>query len=67
VRRSDRSHATALSCEVTVVKAATADYSDKEMLAALNINIPNDASAVTDRRFDRGSGQLPRERDTPPQ
>ena len=33
-----------LGYEVTVVKDATADYSDKEMLAALEINIPNYAS-----------------------
>ena len=35
-----------LGYEVTVVKDATADYSDKEMHAALDINIPNYASAV---------------------
>jgi ureidoacrylate peracid hydrolase len=29
-----------------VVKDATADYSDEEMHAALDINIPNYASAV---------------------
>jgi ureidoacrylate peracid hydrolase len=29
-----------------MVKDATADYSDEEMPAALNINIPNYASAV---------------------
>jgi nicotinamidase-related amidase len=32
--------------EVTVVKDATADYSDKEMDAALEVNIPNYANAV---------------------
>jgi hypothetical protein len=32
--------------EVTVVKDATADYSDEEMPAALEINIPNYASAI---------------------
>jgi len=32
--------------EVTVVKDATADYSDEEMHAALDINIPNYANAV---------------------
>jgi ureidoacrylate peracid hydrolase len=32
--------------EVTVVKDATADYSDKEMQAALDINLPNYASAI---------------------
>jgi ureidoacrylate peracid hydrolase len=35
-----------LGYEVTVVKDATADYSHKEMRAALNINIPNYASAI---------------------
>ena len=32
--------------EVTVVKEATASYSDKEMHAALDVNIPNYASAI---------------------
>jgi ureidoacrylate peracid hydrolase len=35
-----------LGYEVTVVKDATASYSDEEMHAALDINIPNDASAM---------------------
>jgi nicotinamidase-related amidase len=35
-----------LGYEVTMVKDATADYSDKEMRAALEVNIPNYASAV---------------------
>jgi ureidoacrylate peracid hydrolase len=35
-----------LGYEVTVVKDATADYSDDEMHAALEVNIPNYASAV---------------------
>jgi ureidoacrylate peracid hydrolase len=35
-----------LGYEVTVVKDATADYSDKEMHAALDINIPNYASTI---------------------
>jgi ureidoacrylate peracid hydrolase len=35
-----------LGYEVTVVKDATADYSDQEMHAALEINMPNYASAV---------------------
>ena len=35
-----------LGYEVTMVKDATADYSDKEMDAALNVNIPNYASAI---------------------
>jgi len=32
--------------EVTVVKDATADYSDEMMHAALDINMPNYASAI---------------------
>jgi ureidoacrylate peracid hydrolase len=32
--------------EVTLVKDATADYSHEEMHAALDINIPNYASAI---------------------
>ena len=35
-----------LGYEVTVVKDAAADYSDEEMHAALDINIPNYASAI---------------------
>jgi ureidoacrylate peracid hydrolase len=35
-----------LGYEVTVVKDATADYSDEEMHAALDVNIPNYASAM---------------------
>ena len=35
-----------LGYEVTVVKDATADYSDEEMHAALDINLPNYASAI---------------------
>jgi nicotinamidase-related amidase len=35
-----------LGYEVTVVKDATASYSDEEMHAALDINIPNYASAI---------------------
>ena len=35
-----------LGYEVTLVKDATADYSDEEMHAALDINIPNYASAI---------------------
>jgi ureidoacrylate peracid hydrolase len=31
---------------MTVVRDATADYSDEQMHAALDINIPNYASAV---------------------
>ena len=39
-------YAAELGYEVTVVKDATADYSDKEMHAALDINLPNYASAI---------------------
>ena len=35
-----------LGYEVTVVRDATADYSDREMHAALDVNIPNYASAI---------------------
>ena len=35
-----------LGYEVTMVKDATADYSDEEMHAALDINLPNYASAI---------------------
>lgn len=35
-----------LGNEVTMVRDATADYSDEEMHAALDINIPNYASAI---------------------
>jgi len=35
-----------LGYEVTVVKDATADYSDEMMRAALDINIPNYASSL---------------------
>jgi nicotinamidase-related amidase len=39
-------YAAELGYEVTVVKDATADYSDEEMHAALDINIPNYANAI---------------------
>ncbi len=39
-------YAAELGYEVTLVKDATADYSDEEMHAALDINIPNYASAI---------------------
>src|ERR1700691_718264 len=39
-------YAAELGYEATVVKDATASYSDKEMRAALEINIPNYATAV---------------------
>ncbi len=35
-----------LGYEVTVVRDATADYSDEEMHAALDVNLPNYASAI---------------------
>src|SRR5215471_7559967 len=46
LHRGDRSLCGELGYEVTVVKDATADYSDKEMRAALDVNIPNYASAI---------------------
>ena len=39
-------YAAELGYEVTAVKDATADYSDEMMHAALNINMPNYASAI---------------------
>jgi isochorismate hydrolase len=39
-------YAAALGYEVTVVKDATADYSDVEMHAALEVNLPNYANAI---------------------
>jgi nicotinamidase-related amidase len=39
-------YAAELGYEVTMIKDATADYSDEEMHAALDVNIPNYASAV---------------------
>ena len=39
-------YAAELGYEVTVVKDATATYSDEEMHAALEVNIPNYASAI---------------------
>jgi ureidoacrylate peracid hydrolase len=39
-------YAAELGYEVTMVKDATADYSNEEMHAALDLNIPNYASAV---------------------
>ena len=39
-------YAAELGYDVTVVKDATADYSNEMMHAALDINIPNYASAV---------------------
>jgi ureidoacrylate peracid hydrolase len=39
-------YAAELGYEVTMVKDATASYSDKEMHAALEVNLPNYASAI---------------------
>jgi ureidoacrylate peracid hydrolase len=39
-------YAAELGYEVTLVKDATADYSDEAMHAALDVNIPNYASAI---------------------
>jgi nicotinamidase-related amidase len=39
-------YASELGYEVTMVKDATADYADEEMHAALDVNIPNYASAI---------------------
>ena len=39
-------YAAELGYEVTVVKDATADYSEDEMHAALDVNLPNYASAM---------------------
>jgi len=35
-----------LGYEVTMIKDATADYSDREMHAALEVNIPNYVNAI---------------------
>jgi ureidoacrylate peracid hydrolase len=39
-------YAIELGYQVTMVKDATADYSDAEMHAALEVNIPNYATAI---------------------
>jgi ureidoacrylate peracid hydrolase len=39
-------YAAELGYEVTMVKDATADYSNEEMHAALDVNIPNYAGAI---------------------
>src|SRR5215471_8409537 len=39
-------YAMELGYEVTTVRDATADYSDREMRAALDVNLPNYASAI---------------------
>jgi nicotinamidase-related amidase len=43
-------YAAGLGYEGTMVKDATADYSDVEMHAALNVNISNYASAIVTTR-----------------
>ena len=43
-------YAAELGYEVTVVKDATANYSDEMMHAALDINMPNYASAIVETR-----------------
>ena len=40
-------YAAELGYEVIIVKDATADYSDEEMHAALDVNIPDYASAIS--------------------
>src|ERR1700745_2097042 len=55
-------YAAELGYEVTVVKDATADYSDQEMHAALDVTIPNYASSIltTDEIVDSiSSAQTP--------
>ena len=44
--KSTRGHAAELGYEVTVVKDATADYSEEMMRAAFDINLPNYANAI---------------------
>jgi nicotinamidase-related amidase len=39
-------YAAELGYEVTVIRDAVADYSDREMYAALDVNIPNYATAI---------------------
>jgi ureidoacrylate peracid hydrolase len=39
-------YAVELGYEVTMVRDATADYSDREMQAALDVNLPSYASAI---------------------
>jgi nicotinamidase-related amidase len=56
-------YAAELGYEVTVVKDAIADYSNTEMHAALEVNIPNYASAIvtTDEIVDAISSLQPSE------
>ena len=51
-------YAAELGYDVTVVRDATADYSDEMMHAALDINIPNYASAVVTTKEILGSISL---------
>ena len=46
VQKATVRYAAELGHEVTMVKDATADYSDVEMHAALEVNLPNYASAI---------------------
>ena len=46
MRRIDVRYAAELGYDVTVVKDATASYSDEHMHAALGVNIPNYASSI---------------------
>src|SRR5262249_27338146 len=46
VKRDDRGEAMNRKINVTMVRDATADYSDEAMHAALDVNIPNYANAV---------------------
>ena len=39
-------YAAELGYDVTLIKDATADYSDEDMHAALDVNLPNYASAI---------------------
>jgi nicotinamidase-related amidase len=48
-------YAAELGYDVTVVKDATADYTDEMMHAALEINLPNYASAIVDTKEIVGS------------
>ncbi len=43
-------YAAELGYDVTVIRDATADYSDADMHAALDINLPNYASAIVTTR-----------------
>jgi ureidoacrylate peracid hydrolase len=49
-------YAAELGYKVTVVKDATVSYSDVEMHAVLEVNIPNYASAIVTRAVYHGVG-----------